>query len=200
MSDDILFMLALNGIRRFLMRVITGIARGKKLITLDGLDVRPTTEMVKEAIFSSIHFDLPGASVLDLFSGSGQLGIEAISRGAKHCVFVDKSKSSIDIIKKNIEACGFNPQSMVLNMDSMEYLSVAKTGIDIALLDPPYREGLITKALPLLDRIMSDNSVVVCEHENELSLDESYGRLKKTKTKRYGKISVSYFEINSEDD
>lgn len=185
--------------RGLIMRVITGIARGKKLITLDGLDVRPTTEMVKEAIFSSIHFDLPGASVLDLFAGSGQLGVEAVSRGAKHCVFVDNSKSSVEIIKKNIETCGFNSQSRVLNMDSIEYLSVAKTGIDIALLDPPYRKGLIVKALPLLDRIMSDNSVVVCEHENELILDESYGRLKKTKTKRYGKISVSYFAVISDE-
>ncbi len=179
------------------MRVITGIARGKKLITLEGLDVRPTTEMVKEAIFSSIHFDLPEASVLDLFAGSGQLGIEAISRGAKHCVFVDKSKSSVDIIKKNIEACGFNAQTRVLNMESIEYLSVAKTGIDIAILDPPYRQGLIVKALPLLDRIMSDNSTVICEHENELTLDDCYGRLKKTKTKRYGKISLTYFSVNT---
>ena len=181
------------------MRVITGIARGKKLITLEGLDVRPTTEMVKEAIFSSIHFDLPEASVLDLFAGSGQLGIEAISRGAKHCVFVDKSKSSVDIIKKNIEACGFNSQARVLNMDSIEYLSVAKTGIDIAILDPPYRQGLIIKALPLIDRIMSDNSTVICEHENELTLDDSYGRLKKTKTKRYGKISLTYFSVNTDE-
>lgn len=181
------------------MRVITGIARGKKLITLEGLDVRPTTEMVKEAIFSSIHFDLPEASVLDLFAGSGQLGIEAISRGAKHCVFVDKSKSSVDIIKKNIEACGFNAQTRVLNMDSIEYLSVAKTGIDIAILDPPYRQGLIIKALPLLDRIMSDNSTIICEHENELTLDDCYGRLKKTKTKRYGKISLTYFSVNTDE-
>ena len=181
------------------MRVITGIARGKKLITLEGLDVRPTTEMVKEAIFSSIHFDLPEASVLDLFAGSGQLGIEAISRGAKHCVFVDKSKSSVDIIKKNIEACGFNSQARVLNMDSIEYLSVAKTGIDIAILDPPYRQGLIIKALPLIDRIMSDNSTVICEHENELTLDDCYGRLKKTKTKRYGKISLTYFSVNTDE-
>lgn len=181
------------------MRVITGIARGKKLITLEGLDVRPTTEMVKEAIFSSIHFDLPEASVLDLFAGSGQLGIEAISRGAKHCVFVDKSKSSVDIIKKNIETCGFNAQTRVLNMESIEYLSVAKTGIDIAILDPPYRQGLIVKALPLLDRIMSDNSTVICEHENELVLENSYGRLKKTKTKRYGKISLTYFSVNTDE-
>ena len=181
------------------MRVITGIARGKKLITLEGLDVRPTTEMVKEAIFSSIHFDLPEASVLDLFAGSGQLGIEAISRGAKHCVFVAKSKSSVDIIKKNIEACGFNAQTRVLNMDSIEYLSVAKTGIDIAILDPPYRQGLIIKALPLIDRIMSDNSTVICEHENELTLDDCYGKLKKTKTKRYGKISLTYFSVNTDE-
>lgn len=182
------------------MRVITGIARGKKLITLDGLDVRPTTEMVKEAMFSSIHFDLPAANVLDLFAGSGQLGIEALSRGANHCVFVDKSKNSIEIVKENVSKCSFNTQSRILNMDSIEYLKVAKKGIDIVLIDPPYNHGLVIEALPLLDRILNDGAVVICEHEIELILDDAYGRLKKIKDKKYGKIGVTIFRIENDEE
>ena len=87
------------------MRVITGLARGRKLVTLEGEDVRPTTDMVKEAIFSVIQFDIEGSVVLDLFSGSGQLGIEALSRGAKYCRFVDKSQASAEITRQNVTAC-----------------------------------------------------------------------------------------------
>lgn len=183
------------------MRVITGSARGKKLITAEGMDVRPTSDMVKEAIFSIIQFDVPSASVLDLFAGSGQLGIEAISRGAEHCVFVDKSKNSISIIKENIEHCGFGAASRVLNMDSFDYLKVAKKGFDIALLDPPYRNGLIEKALPELEKLMNDGGIVVCEHEyGELELPESVGRLKLRKKYKYGKIALTVYEIPYEDE
>ena len=89
------------------MRVITGTARGRKLRTLEGNDVRPTTDMVKEAIFSIIQFDIEGSEVIDLFSGSGQLGIEALSRGAKHCRFIDKSRDSLDVTRENVYAAGF---------------------------------------------------------------------------------------------
>ncbi len=177
------------------MRVITGTARGKKLQTLEGMDVRPTSDMVKEAIFSIIQFDVPGASVLDLFAGSGQLGIEALSRGASHCVFVDKSRESIGAVKANIDHCGFNSSSRILNMDSIEYLKVAKSGLDIALLDPPYRHGLIEKALPELEKKMNDGGIVVCEHEKELELAESWGRLKMRKRYRYGKIALTVYDI-----
>ena len=117
------------------MRVITGNARGKKLKTLESLEIRPTSDMVKEAIFSIIQFDLPEASVLDLFAGSGQLGIEALSRGAKHCVFVDKNRAAYNVVNENIENCGFKKNSRVLLMDSLDYLKTAKKGLDIALLD-----------------------------------------------------------------
>lgn len=177
------------------MRVITGTARGKKLKTLEGMDVRPTSDMVKEAVFSIIQFDVPGSSVLDLFAGSGQLGIEALSRGASHCVFVDKSGESIGVVKENLDHCGFASVSRVLNMDSIEYLKVAKSGLDIALLDPPYKNGLIEKALPELDKKMNVGGIVVCEHEKELVLDDSYGRLKVRKRYRYGKIALTVYEI-----
>ncbi len=180
-----------------IMRVITGSARGKKLKTLEGLDVRPTSDMVKEAIFSIIQFDVPSSSVLDLFSGSGQLGIEALSRGASHCVFVDKSKSSLAVTKENLTHCGFLSQSRLLNMDSTEYLKVGKKGIDIAMLDPPYNQGLIMQCLNEIERILNDSAIVVCEHEALLTLPEEVNGLKLSKRYRYGKTALSVYKLNN---
>ncbi|MFT3950803.1 MAG: 16S rRNA (guanine(966)-N(2))-methyltransferase RsmD [Oscillospiraceae bacterium] len=182
------------------MRVITGSARGKKLKTLDGLDVRPTSDRVKEALFSIVHFQLPGASVLDLFAGSGQLGIEALSRGAAHCVFVDKSVASIDTVKENLTACGLYSDARVLHMDSLDYLVGAKSGLDIVFIDPPYRNGLVEKALPLLEPKLSCDAVVICEHEKELVLPETVGRLVLKKQYRYGKIMLTAYEIPQDDE
>lgn len=182
------------------MRVITGMCRGKKLKTLENMDTRPTTDMVKEAIFSAIQFDVAGSNVLDLFAGSGQLGIEALSRGASHCVFVDKNPAAIAVVKENIMSCHLNNSSRVLNMDSIEYLKVAKSGLDIALLDPPYNNGLIETALPLLDPKLNEGAIVVCEHEKELQLPETVGRLVLHKRYKYGKIAVTIYKIPSKDE
>ena len=175
------------------MRVITGSARGRKLKALEGMDVRPTSDKVKEAIFSIIQFDLPGANVLDLFAGSGQLGIEALSRGASHCVFVDKSAASIGIVRENVTATGFIKSSRILNMDSLDYLKTAKSGLDIALLDPPYRMGLIEKALPLLYPKMNEGAIVICEHESELALPDELGGFSLLKRYKYGNISLTSY-------
>lgn len=183
------------------MRVITGNARGKKLKALENLDTRPTSDMVKEAIFSIIQFDLPGASVLDLFAGSGQLGIEALSRGASHCVFVDNNREAVEIIKDNVDNCSMNSSSRILNMDSIEYLKVAKNGLDIVLIDPPYKFGLVEKALANLDSKLNEGAIVVCEHEKELVLEENYGRMQLRKRYKYGKIAVTVYDIpNNFDD
>lgn len=168
------------------MRVITGTARGKKLKTLEGLDVRPTSDKVKEAIFSIIQFDLPGAEVLDLFSGSGQLGIEALSRGAKSCTFVDKSRLSVGCTRENVESCGFSDKSQIFNIDSADFL-LRPNEFDIALLDPPYRQGLFERVLPLLENKIRQGGTVVCEHETELIMPEKVGRLVKKKDYSYGK-------------
>lgn len=175
------------------MRVITGSARGRKLKTLDSLDIRPTPDAVKEAIFSAIQFDIPTASVLDLFAGSGQLGIEALSRGAAHCVFVDQNPDAVLIIKENLAACKLAGSSRVLNMDSIEYLMVAKPGIDIALLDPPYRQGLLEKALGIIAKKLNDGAFVVCEHESELTLPDEFPGLSLYKRYRYGKVAVTIY-------
>lgn len=177
------------------MRVITGSARGRKLRTLEGEDVRPTTDMVKEAIFSIIQFEIEGAVVLDLFSGSGQLGIEALSRGAKYCRFVDKSAASAVCTKENAAACGFAKDCAVTIADSIDFVREARLTFDLAFLDPPYNNGLIEKAMPLLAPKMSDRGIVVCEHERGLVLPESYGKLLKCKTYRYGKIEVTVFRV-----
>ena len=177
------------------MRVITGSCRGKKLKTLESLDTRPTADMVKEAVFSAVQFDVPGASVLDLFAGSGQLGIEALSRGAAHCVFVDKNPAAVSVIKENISDCGMNSQSRVLNMDSLEYLKVAKSGLDIVFIDPPYRMGLVEKSLENLESKLNDGAIIVCEHEKELTLKDEYSSMKLHKRYKYGKIAVTIYKM-----
>lgn len=182
------------------MRVITGSARGRKLAALEGNDVRPTTDMVKEAIFSIIQFDIEGAVVLDLFSGSGQLGIEALSRGAKYCRFVDKSQASAQVTRQNIETCGFVKDSAVTLADSIDFAREVRMTFDIAFLDPPYGNGLIEKAIPYLADKMSDRGIIVCEHEKGLVLPESCGRLNKTKTYRYGKIEITVYRVPMKED
>ena len=181
------------------MRVITGSARGRKLKTLDSLDIRPTPDAVKEAMFSVIQFDLPAASVLDLFAGSGQLGIEALSRGAKHCVFVDKSPDAVAVIKDNISACKLNDSSRILHMDSLEYLKVSKGGFDIALLDPPYRNGLIEQAMESLAKLMTPGAFVLCEHESELTLPDDFPGFILHKRYRYGKVAVTVYRTPNGD-
>lgn len=182
------------------MRVITGSLRGKKLKTLDSLDTRPTSDMVKEAVFSIIQFDVAGANVLDLFAGSGQLGIEALSRDAAHCVFVDKNPEAVKIVKGNISDCGLNSKTRVVGMDSLEYLKMAKSGLDIVFVDPPYRMGLVEKALTLLPEKLNDGAIIVCEHEKELELEDKYTDIKLHKRYKYGKIAVTVFKKPQNED
>lgn len=182
------------------MRVITGTARGRKLIALEGNDVRPTTDKVKEAVFSIVHFDIDGSEILDLFAGSGQLGIEALSRGASRCTFVDSSQKSVKVVNENIKATGFEDKASVLNTDGLSYLRTCRLKFDIAFLDPPYEKGILEQTLPLLEEHMSDRGIVVCEHEQKLVLPEEFGRLKKAKTYKYGKIEVTVYRIPFGDD
>lgn len=176
------------------MRVITGSARGRRLRTLDGNDVRPTTDMVKEAMFSIIQFDIEGRSVLDLFSGSGQLGIEAISRGASSATFVDCSRASVDVTRENIKAVGFEPQCKIVNRDYTAFLSRCTEKFDIVLLDPPYSTGILQNALDKLPRVLKDTSVVICEHPFGEEMPESTGSLPKYREYKYGKLAVTVYK------
>lgn len=182
------------------MRVITGSARGRRLAAPTGMDVRPTADKVKEAVFSVVQFDLAGSAVLDLFAGSGQLGIEALSRGANSCVFVDSSRVSVETAKENIAAAGFKNEATVMTSDAEQYLRMCRQAFDIAFIDPPYRKGLIEKVMPLLEGHMSDRGIALCEHEKGLTLPESFGRLAKRKTYRYGKTEVTLYKIGNEEE
>ena len=127
------------------MRVITGTARGRKLREPSGMDIRPTTDVVKEAVFNIIQFDIEGRRVLDLFAGTGQLGIEALSRGAADCVFVDESREAVSIVKENLAKCRFTAK--VVQTDSIGYLRGAGK-FDMIFLDPPYDSDMLDRNNP----------------------------------------------------
>lgn len=175
------------------MRIITGSARGKKLLTLEGEQVRPTPDRVKEALFNIIQFDLPERRVLDLFAGSGQLGLESLSRGAREAVFVDSSRDSIQIIEKNITATGFGDKSKVVFQDFASYLSRETGSFDIALLDPPYRKGLLERALPLVAAVMNSGGTIICEHPTDEAVPDVTGDFLKGRSYRYGKILLTVY-------
>lgn len=175
------------------MKVITGSLRGRNLDTLGGDDItRPTTQSTKESIFSSIQFEIEGSKVLDLFAGSGQLGIEAISRGARHCTFVEKDKSAYKIVEGNITKCKIQDNCKIVLSDAKSFL-LKKDNFDIAFLDPPYRKGLVEECLPLLVKLMSDDGVIICETAKEETLPDQVNSWQKAKEKTYGKTRITYY-------
>lgn len=178
------------------MRVITGEARGRKLVTLEGEDVRPTTDRVKEGMFNIIQFDLEGANVIDLFAGSGQLGIEALSRGAKHCTFVDSANRSVDVVKQNLKTVGFEKRASVFCGDSKIYITLSKDKFDIALLDPPYNKNIIDSVLPSVAEKMTDYGVIICETALDETLPQSAGDFSIHREYRYGKIKLTAYRKN----
>ncbi|MDR1564732.1 MAG: 16S rRNA (guanine(966)-N(2))-methyltransferase RsmD [Oscillospiraceae bacterium] len=175
------------------MRVITGLARGRRLRTLEGEDIRPTTEKVKEAVFSILQFEIEGRTVLDLFAGSGQMGIEALSREAKRVVFVDSSAKSLKVVKDNLETTGLGGSATVVASDFRSYLSSCGERFDIVFLDPPYSKGFIPVAMPLIEKLLNKGGAAVCETSSNEELPEEFGELKKASVKRYGKISVTIY-------
>jgi 16S rRNA (guanine(966)-N(2))-methyltransferase RsmD len=174
------------------MRVITGTHRGRKLKTPEGFDIRPTTDKVKESIFSIVQFAVPGAVVLDLFAGTGQLGIEAMSRGAAKCLFVEKSREAAEITEANIETCRMADRTTLKRTDAVSFLKTCPYRFDIAFLDPPYDSSLLAQTLPLLPALMSDNGIVIAEHNANFIPEDCYGEdLKLVKQYKYGMIVLS---------
>lgn len=180
------------------MRVITGTAKGRRLITPDGRNVRPTPERVKEGIFSALQFDIEGRKVLDLFAGSGQLGIEALSRGAESAVFVDGSETSVGVIKKNLEAVGFVNKARVVRSDYMAFAASSRDVFDIVFLDPPYAAGLLAPAICAVLPLMSDYGVIICEHSPDIVLEEKVGSFAIAKSYRYGNVIVTVYRKAAE--
>ncbi len=175
------------------MRVITGTLKGKRLNTPENRDIRPTPDRVKEGIFSALHFDIEGRRVLDLFAGSGQLGIEAISRGAESCVFVDSSKEAVGIIKSNIAACKIEDKAKVFQSDFSSFCARSNYTFDYVFLDPPYSAGLITPAIKAVLPLMSDYGAIICEHPPEVKLETQIGDFYIHKNYRYGKVLVTVY-------
>lgn len=152
-----------------MMRIITGTAKGIKLATLEGHATRPTSERTKEAVFSMIQFDIEGRDVLDLFAGSGQMGLEALSRGAKSAVFVDKSSAALDIVRQNAKKTKLEELCRVYCGDYKNYLKSAQGSFDIIFIDPPYAEREVPKALSALIEHgrLKKTSIIVCESAEE---------------------------------
>lgn len=177
------------------MRVITGKARGVQLKTPEGMQTRPTSDRVKEALFSIINFDLPGANVLDLFAGTGQLGIEALSRGAKRAVFVDAREDACKIVRENLRRTKLEGEAKVVRSDYLDYLRRCKEKYDIILLDPPYAEVFLENALKCITEIdiLQSGGIIVTERpiEKELSLVfEGYTR---SKDYKYGNTLLTLY-------
>lgn len=179
------------------MRVISGSARGRRLISPEGFDVRPTTDKVKESVFNIIQFELENACVLDLFAGSGQLGIEALSRGAACAVFVDASKKSLDTVKKNIETTGFQSRSKIVCSDAFAFLSSCSGKFDIVFLDPPYEKGLCERAFGYLPPRLSSGAVVICETRADEVLPDNVGELALSREYVYSAVKLSVYRANT---
>ena len=182
------------------MRIITGIYKGRKLETPIGRDVRPTGDKVKEAIFSILMAEVPGAVCVDLFAGTGNLGLEALSRGADFCHFCDNDRTSIGIIKRNIAHCGAEEKARVHACDYMNFLRKMAEPADIFFLDPPYHAGLYEKCLETIDTLdlLSEQGIIVAEHEKGTDLPQDIGRLFAVSVHRYGKTCVTLFAHREE--
>lgn len=175
------------------MRVIAGTARGRRLKELEGMDTRPTTDKVKESMFNILQFDLDGRRVLDLFAGTGQLGIEALSRGADHAVFVERRADAVRLIRENLKATEFFGQAGVVQGDALEFLAGRRERFDIILLDPPYEAGLLEPALERIAGfdILSPHGIIVAEHPLGRTMPELPAPYVLYRTYRYGKIALT---------
>lgn len=177
------------------MRVITGKARGIQLKTPEGMLTRPTSDRVKEALFSIINFDLPGANVLDLFGGTGQLGIEALSRGAESAVFVDAREEACKLIRENLKRTRLEKQGQVIRCDYVEYLKKCREQYDIILLDPPYAEIFLENALKQITEIdiLRSNGIIVAEHPLGKALPWEFDGYERSRDYKYGNTLLTLY-------
>lgn len=174
------------------MRVITGTARGRRLRTPENYDIRPTTDNVKESVFNIIQFDIEGRRVLDLFAGTGQLGIECLSRGAAEAVFIDENTAAVKIVKENLKTCGFT--AAVLQQDALSYLRHCGK-FDLIFVDPPYDSGLYESVLETINSvdILSDGGIILCESRREKSLPDMRAPYRKKKEYNYGRVKLTVY-------
>lgn len=188
------------------MRVITGTARGTRLETLSGEDItRPTPEVVKEAVFSSIQFELEGRTFLDLFAGSGQMGIEALSRGAERATFTDSSRDAVEIINKNLQKTKLSQRATVLCMKAEQYIKTVRTrqAYDYVFLDPPYALRALPETLAQIydAGLIKPTGLVICEDEKYMDKEDERitSRFDIKKEARYGRVIITYLSPKGEE-
>ncbi len=177
------------------MRIISGARRGHKLLEFEGMDIRPTTDRVKESMFNLIQQNISEAKVLDVFCGSGALTFEALSRGANSAVCIDKDKRSVDIIRKNAKTLNYEDKCEILNTDSMEYLDRCSEKFDIIFLDPPYNKGFIEPVLDIIAKrgILEDEGIIVLESDDTDFCSDVEG-LERIKQRKYGRTYVTVYK------
>ena len=175
------------------MRIVAGKFRAKRL-TPPVHNIRPTLDKVKQALFTRLQFEIDGARVLDLFCGSGALGIEALSRDAKKVVFCDADNQSISLTKKNIASLKLAPSQevKVYKTDFLKYLRGAKEQFDLILLDPPYEKGFYVPALEIIyqNKLLASDGVIVCERLKTLKYDQNFFEVECVK--EYGSVTLDY--------
>ncbi len=185
------------------MRIITGSARGCKLKLVPGETTRPTREMVKEALFSIIQFQIEGRTVLDLFAGTGQLGLEALSRGAEKAVFVDNTIAAIRTIRENATAARLLDRAEIRQSDYKAFLqSAPKRSFHLVLMDPPYLAGYLKRVLNFIETfdIVAEHGIIVCEGRSGETMPEQIGRLRLLRTYTYGITALHLYQRELEED
>ena len=182
------------------MRVITGTARGVRLEPPEGTDTRPTSELVKEAVMSMVQFEMEGSIFLDMFAGCGQMGIEALSRGARRCIFIDNARKSCELVRRNLTRAKLSDRAQVVMADSLSWLRTAAGPVDIAYVDPPYGQGIAKGALSALAEIMSESGVILVETDYRDELPREAGEFSLAKEYRYGKIKISKYLRSGQED
>ena len=180
------------------MRVITGKARGVTLKTPDGMQTRPTTDRVKEALFSIIQFEIQGANVLDLFGGTGQLGIEALSRGAKRAIFVDFQANACRLIRENLKRTRLEGDAQVVQSDYLAYLDRCKEKFQIVFLDPPYAEVFLETALKRITEIdiLQSGGIIIAERPLGKELPWEFDGYSRSRDYKYGNTLLAVYRKN----
>ncbi|MCH1623901.1 16S rRNA (guanine(966)-N(2))-methyltransferase RsmD [Fredinandcohnia quinoae] len=180
------------------MRVVSGVKKGHQLKAVPGMSTRPTTDKVKEAIFNMIGPFFSGGQALDLFGGSGGLGIEALSRGIEHVIFVDRDPKAIQTIKLNLEICDFTLNGEVYKNEAGRALkAIVKRGLqfDLIFLDPPYKQQKLNQLIKEISEknLLKKGGYIIAEHGSEIVLDGTIDSLTQVKYEKYGIIAVSIY-------
>ena len=184
-----------------MLRVIAGSAKGRRLATLRTLALRPTPDRVRQALFNILGTQIDAATVLDLFSGSGAIGLEALSRGARHALFVEAHAPACRLIENNLRLCRLQAQGVVVCRDVLEALPTLKGQVfTLIFLDPPYRTSLVEEALHLLGdgRLLTPSGQVIAEHFFKRQLPERYGRLHRVRVARFGDVALSFYRLEDQ--